>query len=327
MPASNAKPHVSRALAHLRFGVTGAGAAVAIATFLQLIVFGFVHFTDVRYTDLKPIQDKQRLSVVSSNGGITYGPPENLPPIETADVNRVRTGWDIGLDRLSGLAVTGGVVAAITLGMMCVLGVVIAGGGAVPGVERAVTATTWSIVLGVICLPIGSILNSSSPFPGVFGSYATMVSLSTAVNEGTASSPALFATYVLMPFVAMAASLVIVLRFRSGIEMGIIPGSLSEFDEMLEKEMQTIRQRGVTTSVGGRAGTAMRQTMSAPEQHLTLEAPVMASAPMTMAEQAPKRIEEPPMGKPKRQSGRSWVSANDRNVGDPNPGDPLKRPI
>jgi hypothetical protein len=46
---------------------------------------------------------------------------------------------------------------------------------------------------------------------------------------------------------------------------------------------------------------------------------------MTMAEQAPRRIEEAPVSKPKGQ--RSWVSASDRNVGDPNPGDPLKRPI
>ena len=323
MPAANAKPHVSKALAHLRFGVTGAGVCVAVATLMQLIVFGFVHFTDVRFTDLRPVQNRQALSVISSVADGQQAAPASVPPVETADVNRVRTGWDVGLDRLSGLAVTGGVVAALTLGMMCMMGVVVAGGGAVPGVERAVTACTWSIVLGVMCLPIGSILNSASPFPGVFGTYEQMIAASAAVNSGQASAPALFAVYVVMPFVAMAAALVIVLRFRSGIEMGIIPESLSEFDEMLEKEMATIRKRGIQSNVGGRAGTAMRQTMHEDPQPARL-----TTEPMTIAEAPARPAEEPVRPAPeKRKAGRAWVSANDRRLGDPNPGDPLKRPI
>lgn len=326
MPAANAKPHVSRALAHLRFGVTGAGIGVALTTLMQLVVFGFVHFTDVRYTDLRPVQDKQRLSVISSSSmGPSYGPvEESLPPVSTADVNRVRTGWDIGLDRLNGLAVVVGVVSAATLCLMCMLGVVVAGGGAVPGVERAVTATTWSVILAVLCLPIGSILNSTSIFPGVFGSYDVMIAASGAVDASAGSNAALFATYVLMPFAALAAALVIVMRFRSGIEMGIIPESLSEFDEMLEKEMATIRKRGVTTAGAGRAGTAMQQTMR--ETPDAQPAPPVNQA-VTMAERAPRAVDEE-MEKPQRSKpGRAWVSSHDRNIGDTNPGDPLKRPI
>lgn len=325
MPASNAKPHVSRALSHLRYGVTGAGIGVAVTTFLQLIVFGFVHFTDVRFTDLKPVQDKQRLSVISSSSmGPSFAPPdEALPPLTPADVNRVRTGWDVGLDRLNGLAVVVGVVSATTLCLMCMLGVVVAGGGAVPGVERAVTATTWAVVLAVLCLPIGSILNSTSIFPGVYGSYGLMVAASGSVNAGQGSNAALFATYVLMPFAALAAALVIVLRFRSGIEMGVIPESLSEFDEMLEKEMATIRKRGVSAA-GGRAGTAMQQTMrEAPESQP--QQPVATQA-KTMAERAPRAVDEA-MEAPTRKPSRAWVSSHDRKIGDVNPGDPLKRPI
>jgi hypothetical protein len=266
------------------------------------------------------VQNRQALSVISGVADGQQAPPPSIPPVETADVNRVRTGWDVALDRVSGMAVTGGVVAAVTLGMMCMMGVVVAGGGAIPGVERAVSAATWSIVLGVLCLPLGSILNSASPFPGVFGTYEEMVSASTSVNLGQASAPPLFAVYVVMPLVAMAAALVIVVRFRSGIELGIIPESLSHFDEMLEKEMATIRKRGIQSNVGGRAGTAMRQTLQdEPQRRITTD-------PVTMAPAHPvEEAEAPPPEK--RKPGRAWVSANDRRLGEPNPGDPLKRPI
>lgn len=327
MAAATGKPHVSRALSHIRLGVTGAGLGVVVASFLQLVVFGFVHFTDVRFTNLQPTQDRQKLSVVSSDtlGGMSVAQHQvGAGEQEAADVNRVRTAWDVALDRSSGLAVTGGVVSAVTLGLMCFLGVVVAAGGAVLGVEKAVTACTWSFILGVLCLPLGSILDSSSPFPGVFGSYSTMVTSSVAVNAGEGSSATLLATYVLMPIAALCAALMIIARFRSGVEMGIIPESLSEFDEMLEKEMSTIRQRGVTTSVGGRAGAAMRQTM---REDAPIDKPIV-SEPVTIQEQAPRKIEEPPeAAAPKRKPGRSWISANDRNINGPNPGDPLKRPI
>jgi hypothetical protein len=46
---------------------------------------------------------------------------------------------------------------------------------------------------------------------------------------------------------------------------------------------------------------------------------------LTIPDPAPRKIEEPPQ--PKRKPGRAWISANDRNINDPNPGDPLKRPI
>jgi len=287
---------VSPALVRLRFGVTVCGLGVAAAAVVQLLVFGFVHFTDVRFTKLQPAAEQQQLSVVRSSpmdrGGVSpLVEREERPPIETADVNLVRTGWDLGLERLSGLAVTTGVVAMLALTVLSMLGVVLASSSGVSGVERAVSATTWAVVLAFLSLPLDHLIGAS-PFAGVFGGYERMVSSSSSVNAGASSAGSLFASYLVLPLVSIVAVGLVVMRFREGVEQGIVIESLSEYDELVEREIASIRARGVGSNVGGRVP-------SMPGAGGNGSRPAGAQANGTRgALDRPKRLNEPSAGDP-----------------------------
>ena len=68
--------HVSPALGRLRGWVTFMGALVALCATTKLMVFGFVHFTDVRHMTLEPgPRPKAQLSVVHTPAA----PARSLP--------------------------------------------------------------------------------------------------------------------------------------------------------------------------------------------------------------------------------------------------------
>lgn len=301
-PSRSAAEERSPALRRLRVGVTLCGFGVAAAAILQLLVFGFVHFTEVRFTNLEPIQERQSLSVVRSAPVRPDGGPsprvetEPPPQISTVDVNRVRTGWDVGLERLSGLAVTTGVVSTLALSILAMLGVVVASTTQTPGVERAVSATTWAIVLAMVSLPLDNLVGST-PFAGVFGGYSKMIETSGMVNTGTGSAASLFASYLILPLVGIVAAALVVYQFRQGVEQGIVVQSLSEYDELVAEEIANIRKKGV----GSNLGVASSRAASVGARTL-----------------------------PSRSSSEAVTQADkerQRRIGAPSPGDALQRPI
>jgi hypothetical protein len=309
------RPHISAALAHLRHGVTAAAVVVLVCAVVQMMVFGFVHFTNVRWDTAAAEANAPTLAVVTQGSsetatwrGVTI--PTQTPQHKPLDVEfpKLASRWDSGLNVMSDMAVTAGVVACCLLAAMAVMGVVIAGGGAVPGVERATSAATWSMLLAVACIPWSDFF-VSVPFAGVFGSYEAMAALSSAVDKGTGSSMLLFTNYVILPVAALACAMLALARFRSGVEQGIIVTAVSELDERLEREMDGIRSRGVSTS-GSRAVGALHQAIGEkPSLTLVQPEPPLAATGTT--------------GKPAG-NGRSWMQ---RRIGQANPGEPLQRPI
>src|SRR5438105_614014 len=168
------KPHVSASLAHLRVGVSGAGAVLAVCASVQLLIFGFVHFTHVRYAEarhepapirvLAPPERPAVASTAAASTGVTLA-PSGFTPVAAA---RVVDEWDARLHTLSDMSVSAAVVAGLLLAAFCVMGVVIAGASGVPGVERAVSAATWALLIAAACLPWHDIMPSMM-FKGAFG--------------------------------------------------------------------------------------------------------------------------------------------------------------
>jgi hypothetical protein len=314
------EPHLSQALRALRGFVTISAAGVACFAAIQLLVFGFVHFTDVRWERYEPDVRERDLSVVH---GSSMSPAEaearakldaalQRAPVVPAEVALGRSHWDVVLGRISAVAVTGGVVSALLLGAMTLVGVAVAGGGNIPGVERMVTASFWAAALALVALPVRDLLGSV-PFPGVFGSYEAMVMTSSAVNAGTGSPAGMHAVYAGLPALAIVMSLLIAVWFRQGVEQGIIITSISQIDEMVEGEMKRISQAGVGSNIGPRTVGILNRPVGDPAG----SAPVPPAATIAPDEHEP----------PARPRPRSWVSANDRRIGEPHKGDPLKRPI
>ena len=267
------KQHVSAAIAHLRFHVAILCTSVALAVLVQMLVFGFVHFTGARWENAQDASDgakTQQLSVVSSPAQPVPDPGEDagesaekqpqtgerktttLEELEAQKNAVTLSKWHFVMKQYSDLAVTIGVVAALGLAVLTFLGVVVGGGASVPGVEKAVTACTWSLMLALLALPWSDVL-TSMPFAGLFGGFERMVSASEAVSAGAGSSFMLFATYVLMPMAGLGIAVLVATRFWAGVSRGVIVTSVSELDRAIDQEISGIRARGVSSNLGPRA--------------------------------------------------------------------------
>jgi hypothetical protein len=328
------KPHISPALAHLRHGVTAMSLLVALCAAVQMLVFGFVHFTEVRWVESTAPAQVAPLKVVSSQlapaGGVAAAregaPVPSITPVAVVGPERARQlgNADALLNTVSDLAVSAGVICAGLLGLYSMLGVVIAAGASVPGVHMATSGAMWAAAVVAACFPWHSFL-STVPFAGVFGPYSTMTALSDAIDLGRGSSVSILCQYLLMPIAAMCGSFLVLYRFRAGIAEGIIVTSVSELDERLEREMASIRNRGVEINPSARAVAALNHAIG------EAPVPVAPAVPVAAAAEAspPLRriaVPAPAAAAAGASSGRNWLN-RERRMGQTDPGDPLKRPI
>lgn len=323
------KPHVSAALSHLRLSVTALSATLGACIVLQVLVWAFVHYTDARWTESAAVEAKPPTAVVvrPTNEPVqkvvsplaartpTPPPPPSSPKAERdpAEVNRVLSRNDRWFAIITELAQTVGVVCAVTLALMMMMGVVVAGGAAVPGVERAVTATTWSIVIALLCLPMHDIL-PSLPYKGIFNSYGAMTHTNELIAAGDPTAPSgfmFFCQHLVIPLAAVAGLALIVIRFHSGVEEGVIVTSVSELDEKLEREISSIKLGAVAAP---RAIGALNRAIG--------DEPVREEPPEEVAASLIRRS-----GGGRQASLRKARGESLKSLKDPDAGDPLTRPI
>ena len=279
-----AKPHISEAVKQLRRWVTLAAATFALCAAAQMLVFGFVQYTNIRWTEVREIKTDRSLKVIAPAAPLEAANDPNAtpseqaaasPPVEASvvagvrgqtgdrkaavEVNRVLTAADRTMSRASNLACGIGLIAATCLTLLTMLGVAVAGGGSVPGVERAVTACVWSMVLMLVCLPWDRLLPDLG-LPGVFASYNVMTAtadhnLATGENLG---SFAAFCQWVAAPGIALFTSLGICLWFRAGVEKGVIITAPSELDKAVAREVELIQKRGASATAPRSVGALNR---------------------------------------------------------------------
>jgi hypothetical protein len=222
-----------------------------------MLVFGFVHYTDVRWTTIQAPPKEVPLNVVASGGKqkdlnsviedhAAHSAPDAHPsdPSKATDPNRVLSTFDFGLRAANNWAQVCGVIAGISLILMTMLGVLAASGGGVPGIEKAVTACVWSMILGLVCIPWRDVMPSIA-FPGVFAGYDGMIAASEGWDKGLRGGLAVLGQFLVLPFISCFGAMMVCLWFRSGVEHGVVVTAVSELDEALEREMLEIRKRGV----------------------------------------------------------------------------------
>lgn len=222
-------------------------AVLALSLVGHVVVFAMVHFTDARLVETGEAEGARTLKVVRSTGDATDATPSNPQDIASApsraEVNRVPGEGDVFVRRVSMVVQGAGILSALMLSALMFQGVVVAGGGAVPGVERAVSACTLCMVVVLMCVPLHRFLPELQ-YQGVFVSYASLVEQSAAVRAGggTGGSALSFhVAHLLMPAGLLAGLIMSVVRFRSGIEAGVIATSVSEIDEKLEREIRAMK--------------------------------------------------------------------------------------
>jgi hypothetical protein len=281
------KPHVSEALRHLRGGITGAAIIVALCATVQLLVFGFVHFTQIRWEQPASTTTSQTPTVVMPSDRSTAAPSaatgkgssiliaQDSPasagekathapkPVAMTAPGAPRPGmllsrWHGTLGFCSDAAVTVGMIAAVFLTLLAFQGVMV--GSQVPGIEKAVSASTWSLVLMLISIPWREVF-PKIPFGGVFGSYEAMTKASAACQLGLIPDLALMAEYLLLPLMTLVSGMFILIRFRTGVEHGCIVTSVNELDAALEREMRDIAKRGPAPVSVARSVGALNQAI------------------------------------------------------------------
>lgn len=283
----SARSHVREALAQLRRWVPIAGGVVGVASLIQLLVFGFVHFTDIRWQQLRDDHVVVQTSASTSENPVQFQTQWELAQRKLAgeyapppDVNKVRSGAGVAIERASQTAVFMGVVGVVGLVSLTLLGCVIAGGGGVPGVDKVLGAAVGAMLLGVASIPWNEAF-ASVPIAGVFTGYHEMTVASDSARG--ASSISLIAMHVVVPLCVLVGAAFIVLRFNAGVEEGFILEDASDADAALDREVARIERQGVgsnrgsgfhvSRSIGAAAGVGERGPVKNVSRDATPDAP------------------------------------------------------
>ena len=254
------QPHVSDAVRQLRMWVTIAATLLGVCCGVQTLTYCFAAFTDARFEEVRAVKQDRPLRVVNSLSEQASGESEPgvVGGMRTAQIEggkaaiemtRVRGATDVVLKRASDIACGVGIISAVMLALLTMLGVAVAGGGSIPGVERVTTACVWSLVLGLMCVPWQRVMPGLG-VPGIFAAYVDMTNIidTHAIHGASAGSFALLMQWVAMPLVAMFTAMGVGLWFRAGVERGIIVTSPSQLDRAVEREVEMIQKRGVAST-------------------------------------------------------------------------------
>jgi len=250
------RPHVSAAIVSLRGWITTATAMVCLCAILQLLVFSFARFTDVRFTTL---------TASERAAAVVYG--ANTPSItpvltgQPTDVNRVPSVTDRNLATVTGFASSAGLAASVALVLLTMLGVSVGGGGAVPGVHQMVKACSWSMVIAAVSVPWGTAVwgeagHAGGLLPGVFCSYHSIV----LGAEGPGGFQ-MIAFFVVLPTITMVMAVFVGIWFHSAVERGMIVTAMSQLDAAVEREVAAIRAAGVGAASTARTVGALNQAI------------------------------------------------------------------
>ena len=259
-------PHVSSALAQLRGWVTIFATIVCLCGLAQAGVFAFANYTNVRHEAIK--QSRESKAPPRVVGAV---PTESLPanPAElrdrvasgaeepkaapAIDPNQGKSAADMIMARTSAIACGVGTLACFGLCVLTLLGVVVAGGANIVGVERTVTAGVWSVVLAMLCVPWADALPSLR-IPGIFASYAIMTSAIDGGGSAMISGLAMYVQWLGMPIGAAVVGVGVCVWFRAGVERGVIVTAPSQLDRAIEREAAELSKQGVSKGVARSVG-------------------------------------------------------------------------
>jgi hypothetical protein len=211
---------------------------------LQMLVFGFLHFTDARF-EPAPVE-AEKLKVVVSKG------PDAKPDTTPAElVPRVPSRWDGVMRNFANVGAWIGATAAIILLAQLTLGVIVGASAGLPEIGKVVSAFHWGLLVVLLALPMQNLV-PAFPTVGVFVGYDTMAGASErAVASG--GDPMLIVSLVVVPFIGLFTLIAVQANFRAGVHSGVVVRSVSQLDTRIEEELARVRAEGVGSNIGPRA--------------------------------------------------------------------------
>lgn len=235
--------HAAPVLVRLGRGATISSIFVAACLVLQMLVFGFVHFTDVRF-EPAPVPETP-LRVVTSK------PVDAEATAAAPLVPRVPSRWDNVMRNFANTGAWVGTTATLMLICQLALSVAVIASTAAPGIDRIVSGFHWGLLVAIVSLPMQNLI-PAFPTVGVFVGYDTMAGASERA-VGAGGDPMLVVSLVAVPFIALFALIFTNARVRQGIHAGVLVRSVSQFDQRIEEEIARVRAEGVGSNIGPRA--------------------------------------------------------------------------
>jgi len=278
---SLATPHVSIALSRLRRGVNACCWIVVLSLITQLMIWGVATFMDVRH---QVIEEHATPATVVSAAAVARQQPlgsaeavpleapqrahaETQPP---ANPNRLVTKHDQIMRHAAVLSMTAGSIAMLLMLPMLMVGVMLGAGSATPGVESVVSSFLWSLIIGLLVLPVGH--HIGLPWSeGGFASYDNMTQhVDREMADGHWGSIPFYVRFGMLPLACLVGAGIIGLRFSNGVRSGILPKEDMRLDPVLEREAANVKAGSL---VGGRAVAALRSVPSAAAAVVAAAAP------------------------------------------------------
>lgn len=269
-PSSGAYINASPALLALRRGAVFSSMVVALAIIAQTLVFGFAHFTEVRFETASAVKAEQAepLAVVDAQPRKPVDVNAHFKDDAANDkpVARALGKSDQVLATISGIASSAGVVAIAVLVAQCWMATSIVAGAGVIGMQRAVRAATIVTALFAMTIPWTSVI-PSAPIWGVFCGYQPLISASDAVASGTRGEFAVISLHGVLPVLLLGMVVWAVFNLSVGISAGIVKHAI---DPLIEAEIEDVRAHGAGSLYAVRASGDINRAVVAP----TLVAPI-----------------------------------------------------
>lgn len=269
---------VELAFRRLRMGVLGCCWLVGLALAAQLVIWSLARYTDMRHETRVPTAPEAQI-VKGENETAVGNLRASMPLVAGAklhndepavDANQVYSKYDEIFRNAGTLAAAFGKLGYMMLMPLLAVGVFLSAGSATAGVHKSVSAFTWSLVLAILVLPVGSIVDWS-PLTGAFYNYDAMIASIDAVPAAAAgegeglkdSSTMAFARYLMLPAVCLIGTMLVGFRFSLGVEQSLMHRETRDFDPVLERETSN-RSATSLHGGGGRSSGALSRIISEP---------------------------------------------------------------
>jgi len=283
---------VSLALGRLRLGVLLCCWGIGITLLIQTAVWGLVTFTELRYENIAAGTDAP-LVVAGTDARDTPRSSLDDPPTRSAETppvnpNRVLTAFDRHLSIVSSITSGLGTFAMLFVIPFIGIGVLLAAGSATDGIDRAVSAFAWALLVGILALPTADLVGL--PWQnGVFFSYDAMTAQ---VDAGAKATGIVFlGTYLLLPLTCVVGAALIGSRFGAGVQAGLMRKEDLAIDGTLEMEAGNVKASSLH---GSRTAGAMESLMTTPGNGTAAPAPVPPPGPASLRQipqgEVPKRL-------------------------------------
>ena len=256
-PKEHPENSISIALGRLRGGTHLACWLLGLALLVHVVVWAMTSYTDLRYANSSAAEGAPKVVVQPE---LTLSEAADAQtPVVTEPAPRHVGKSDRAFRAAASVSGGLGTLAMILLVPLLGLGVTVAAGSATPGVEHTVSAFAWSLILGVLVLPVG-VMMGTLPNWSSFTSYDALIAQVEAYRQGAADAPgfvAFYGRFLLIPLTAIVGCILIGVRFSAGVEAARMPRE-PILDPVLEAEAANIATTSLHGS-GGRTAGALRK--------------------------------------------------------------------